>query len=488
MTTLESQPGINGHHLPPPNPSHQPAPERTHEPSHEPAPTPVHGSEHGGGHGCVYDTPDQHPNRQPQQASPAAATPPPYGTNGCNSGVSEVAERTAERTAGSTSGTRTRGGDPSTGAVRDGSGGSPADTAAAGAVRRVRLTPAAGIELRPTYWLWDQRIPTGSIVLGPGREGIGKSLFCAWLTARITRGDLPGAHHGTPRSVVYAATEDSWERTIAGRLIAADADMNRVYRVDVDHLAGHTVPLSLPRDCAGLAVEMTAHDVALLILDPLISAVDSQIDANSEKLRDALEPLARMADDTEVAVFGLAHFNKASGGDVLSRITGSRAFAAVARAAVAFARDPAADDGSCVISQAKNNLGPLDLPSLRYIVESVTLDTAAGPADWGRLRIIGETTRHVNDILREAENGAERDDDRAELGAWLRDFLTSAGGSAAPNDVFKAGAALGYSRDQLKRAKKPLGITSKGGGATGWHWTLPANQHPTKTAVKGAAL
>ena len=73
--------------------------------------------------------------------------------------------------------------------------------------RRVRLTPAAGIRLRPTYWLWDGRMPHGALTIGPGREGIGKSLFCSWLAARVTLGQLPGVHYGQPKSVIYAATE-----------------------------------------------------------------------------------------------------------------------------------------------------------------------------------------------------------------------------------------------------------------------------------------
>ncbi|WP_161992481.1 AAA family ATPase [Pseudonocardia sp. EV170527-09] len=343
--------------------------------------------------------------------------------------------------------------------------------------RRLRLTSAASITLRPTHWLWTDRIPAGSIVLGPGREGIGKSLFCAWLTAQVTNGTLDGLHTGRARAVVYAATEDSWERTIAGRLLAAGADMNRVFRVDVTHPGAdgaRTVPLSLPRDCTDLAVEMGTHDVALLVLDPLISAVDSRINVNQEELRGALEPLATLADNTGAAIFGLAHFNKASGTDVLSRVTGSRAFAAVARAGIAFARDPDADDGSCVISQVKNNLGPLDLPSLRYRVEPVTLDTPEGPAQWGRLVMLGETDRHVEAIMRQAEQHSgdgEDATDLADIDAWLASYLIDRYGRAPAADVLKQGGALGFSKAQLYRSKKRLKISS--GKGDGWAWTLP---------------
>lgn len=331
----------------------------------------------------------------------------------------------------------------------------------------MRLTPAAAISLRPTFWLWDGRIPHGALVLGPGREGIGKSLFCSWLAAQVTLGTLPGVHHTRPRSVIYAATEDSWERTIAGRLLVAGADLQRVYRVDVEHV-GTTVPLCLPRDCDALAEEMSAHDVALLVLDPLISAIDPRINVNQEELRTALEPLATLADQTGAAVFGLAHFNKADGTDALSRVTGSRAFAAVARAAVAFARDPNADDGSCVLSQVKNNLGRLDIPSLRYIVQSVTVETPEGPGQWGRLVFTGETDAHVETLLNDT---TPSDDDQDELDDWLRSYLTDQGGSAPARDVLKDGAGVGYSKDRLKRAKKRLHIASS--KANGWAWQLP---------------
>lgn len=345
-----------------------------------------------------------------------------------------------------------------------------------GPSRSVRLTPATRICLRPTYWIWDGRIPLGTLVLGPGREGIGKSLFCAWLTAQLTTGTLPGIHHGTPRSVIYAATEDSWERTIAGRLHVAGADLTRVYRVDVDYL-GTTVPLALPRDCAALADQITTHDVALLILDPLISAVDPRININQEELRTALEPLSALADHTGAAIFGLAHFNKTAGTDVLSRITGSRAFAAVARAVIAFARDPHATDSSCVLSQVKNNLGRLDLPSLRYHVESVTVQTPEGPGQWGRLVFTGQTDTHVEDLLTDTDT-TDSAEDLDELDEWLRSYLAERGGSAPATYVLQHGGRLGFSKDKLKRAKKRLRITSS--KANNWAWQLPADTPPER--------
>lgn len=351
--------------------------------------------------------------------------------------------------------------------------------------RRVRLTPASAIEPEPTYWLWDQRIPHGMITIGPGREGIGKSLFCAWLAAQVTTGALPGVHHGQPKGVIYAATEDSWEHTLAGRLLVAGADLDRVYRVEVEQIGGIAVPLSLPSDCVGMATAIRDADVALLVVDPLMSAIDLNINVNHDRdLRRALEPLADLANSTGCAVFGLAHFNKSTGLDPMSRIMGGRAFGAVARATIAFARDTLTDDGSCVISQIKNNLGPTELPSLRYVVEPVQIHTTKGPATWGRLVMTGETTTHVRQLMDETPPTKEETDTRKEVDRarqWLLAFLPEhaapipgqPGAGLPSKEIYTAGAEVGsWSDQQLKRAKEDTPIQTRKIGKA-WYWLLP---------------
>ena len=116
------------------------------------------------------------------------------------------------------------------------------------ALRRVTLTPASSIQVRPVRWLWNKRMPLGSLTLLGGREGIGKSPVGYTLTADVTRGRLPGEHEHTAKAVIVAATEDSWAHTIVPRLMAADADLDRVYRVGVTTYDGAETSVSLPRD------------------------------------------------------------------------------------------------------------------------------------------------------------------------------------------------------------------------------------------------
>jgi hypothetical protein len=352
--------------------------------------------------------------------------------------------------------------------------------------RRLLLTPASTVRMRAVRWLWQDRIPAGAITVVPGREGIGKSLMLAWLAARITRGQLPGLHRHTPRPVIYAATEDSWAYTIAPRLYAAGADLDMVYRVDVDQ-DGAIDQLTLPRDNTELAAEIEARGVALLAADPLLSLIHSGIDTHRDReLRTALEPLARLADATGCAVVGLAHFNKSATTDALNLITGSRAFSAVARAVLAIARDPLADDGSCVLSQAKNNLGRLDLPSLRYLISSAEVPTDEGPTYVGVLTFTGESDRTVTDILAEAATDPAERSERDEAAEWLTGYLASHGGAAPRDQIVKAARAEGIAERTLKRARTKAGVGSDRIGFPAKSvWTLPDTHPPSPPTPVG---
>jgi len=356
----------------------------------------------------------------------------------------------------------------------------PPPSADAVPVKRLVLTPASQIEIKPVTWTWHGRIPSGAITLVPGREGIGKSLFLAWLTAQITRGTLPGIHHGNPHTVIYAASEDSWSQTIAPRLLAAGADLTRVYRVEVER-NGLLDSLTLPVDCAALATEVTRLGVVLLAADPLLSLISATINTHQDRdLRQALEPLARMAADTGCAVVGLAHFNKSASTDSLNLITGSRAFSAVSRAVIAVARDNRASDGSCVMSQEKSNLGRLDVPSLRYVIETVAIDTPHGPAEVGRLVFTGETDRTVSDILAENADNGDRRAERKQAAAWLADYLLSQGGSASRGDVMAAATAEGIAERTLQRACETAKVVQdRTGFPAVTIWRLTAGDTPS---------
>ncbi|MCH7231166.1 AAA family ATPase [Glycomyces sp. L485] len=336
-------------------------------------------------------------------------------------------------------------------------------------LRRIKLTPASDIEPEPVIWAWEDgpdrgRIPAGALTLAAGREGTGKSSFGIWLAAQLSRGELPGTFHGHPKAVFYCAVEDSWSRTLVPRLIAAGADMSRVYRVEVEDVRFGEVMVSLPADVELIEKAIAEYDAAALIVDPIMSTLGSGTDAHrTQDVRRALEPLVRMAERTKALTLGIMHFSKASGTDASQLISGSGAFKDLARAILAFARDRETDEQ--VMTQTKNSLGRLDLPSLGYRIDSVDIDTRKGKANVGRLEFTGESERSVEDTLVSRDPGETSE--RGEASAWIRDYLTHCGGSALAKDVIEAAKHADFKEDPIRKARAKVATTKRSGFGKG---------------------
>lgn len=353
----------------------------------------------------------------------------------------------------------------------------PLDRPAPGAPtgRRVRVTWADTIEPEPVVWAWlfdeQGRIPAGALTLAAGREGTGKSSFGVWLTAKITTGTLPGSFYGTPRRVLYVAIEDSWKHTLVPRLMAAGADLSMVGRVEVTSTGDDELTLSLPEDLAGLERATLEHHAALIVLDPLLSMIGEHIDTHrNREVREALDPLARLADRTGTVLLGIAHFNKSNGTDAASLVSGSGAFKDVPRAVFGFARD---DDGR-VMTQVKNSLGRDDLASLAYDITSAEVPVRDGLTEVGAFTFTGESERTVRDILREARGDDDERSERDEAADWLSRWLTDQGGEAIASDAIKAGTRdAGIAKRTLQRARSRAKVSAVKEGFGGpWIWRL----------------
>jgi hypothetical protein len=359
--------------------------------------------------------------------------------------------------------------------------------------RRLLFTPASKITPRPVRWVWDTtpaggrpteqgRFPAGSLVLAVGRAGLGKSQFAVWAVAQITRGALPGSCYGTPRSVVYCATEDSWEMTIVPRLMAAGADLDRVFHVRAVDDGDPHARLTLPEDTRLLEAGIAEHDVVLVVLDPLLSLLDHEInDYRAREVRLALEPVVAVADRTRCLFLGLAHFTKATGNDPLMLVSGSGAFGQLIRAGIGFARDEEADGEALVLSQIKNNLGREDLPSLKYEIQPASIETPEGTSYVSRFRFTGEESeRSVRDLLRGlAGEGADERTERDEAAEWLSAYLTVRDGEAPRRDLLKEAKAEGFGEATLKRAMRKAGVRAERSGFQGGStWKL--QPHPDR--------
>ncbi len=339
--------------------------------------------------------------------------------------------------------------------------------------RRLKLTRASDIRPKRVVWAWRDdyggRIPAGELTTAGGREGTGKSSFWVWIASQVTRGTLPGSFHGTPRNVFWCSVEESWEHALVPRLLAAGADLSRVYRLDVQRADGDEVMMNLPTDNALLEEAIVAEGAALVVIDPLMSLLHSQLNANSsQQVRQALDPLAKIAQRTGVVIAAVAHFNKGQSTDAAQLITGAGAWKDAPRTIFGFAKDR---DGNRMFTQVKNSLGQCDgLPSYRYRIESATVDTDDGPTDTARFVLDGTTHLTVGDVL-----AAQYDDPASDAEEALLHELRSNGGAIAAKDGQRLLREFGVpaTGGGAQRMRARLGIkATKTAMAGGWVWTL----------------
>ncbi len=357
-----------------------------------------------------------------------------------------------------------------------------AASSSAAAARTVRLVPADTIAIRPVRWLWDDRLPLGAFALLGGREGVGKSILTYTLAADLHEGPAARVYAGTPKAVIVAATEDSWQHTIVPRLMAAHADLRHVYRADIIDPTGIELPLSLPKDTTALTHAIAEVDARLVILDPLLSRVDARLDTYKDAdTRRALEPLAAMADAAHVCILGLIHVNKSQTTDALTLLMASRAFTAVARAVLFVAADPDQDEQR-LLALVKNNLGRSDLPMLQFRIGGALVATTGDGDVWtGQLHWTGESDQSMRDVL---DRTADRDSDRTathDAADWLTDYLTEAGGTAARKAILAAGHRVGHTRPTLDRARHLARLSSEPRGYPRvTYWVLPGTGQSTQ--------
>jgi hypothetical protein len=348
--------------------------------------------------------------------------------------------------------------------------------------RTLRLSD---LQPEPMDWLWPGRIAAGKVMLIDGDPSQGKSLLTLDLAGRLTFGrELPNGHVPSgPLSVVLVGSEDDLRDTVLPRLGAARADLGRVHAFGSRSAGGVADrPPVFPDDAGLLAEAVEETSARLVIIDPLAAYLRPGVSGNDALVRQALAPLARLAERTRVAVVLVRHLNKGGRGQqAIYCGGGSIALIGVTRTAFLVGPDPE-DPTLHVLACTKNNLGTLP-PSLGLRIQADEQGRAvvvwAGPSDLSADELVLTPRCRYGEALQGAKE-------------FLRDLL--ADGPCCAEEVCRRAGESGIAERTLRRAKAELGVPSvkPGDDRGGWVWQLPGQPDDEKTELwaprKGRAL
>jgi hypothetical protein len=294
--------------------------------------------------------------------------------------------------------------------------------------RTLNLINLADVEFEVTEWAWDGVIPLGILTGVAGWAGIGKSTLLSLVAANLTRGRFEGDLHGQPAPVLIVAGEDDVSRQLAPRLKVADADLDLVSVIQPTTLMadGQSVDtvMQLTDDIAGIRRILIETGAKMLILDPILSFVDGNPNAQGD-VRRALDPLAALARELNIAVVVVMHFKKGHGlaGE---KVSGSHVWRDALRSLLVMAVDE--ESGYRVVSIDKSNYSDSKGRSMLFEVIGAEVqgrDTKGNRRvqHVSRAKYIGDSPKSVDDIL-EAESVKRDgrrvvDDTTSEVIEWI---------------------------------------------------------------------
>jgi hypothetical protein len=280
-------------------------------------------------------------------------------------------------------------------------------------------------------------------------------------------------------------TEDTLDQMVVPRLNAAGADLGRVHFLKAIRQDGQRRTLLLAEDLDLLRTTIkNLGNVGLVTIDPLTAHL-GKIDGHSAvEVRSQIGPLADFAEEMNVAVSTITHPAKSASQRAIDHFIGSQAFIAAARIGHVCIREVVKDEetgeieetGRVLFANAKNNPHRM-MPTLAYrIEETVVGQDGTGTNIAAPCVVWDEETVDIT-----ADGAVAAATGKPDRGAAVQKFLLQilAGGPVTAQTIEKRGTEEGFSKQQLDRAKKKLGIiAAKVSLKGGWEWRLPGNTQP----------
>lgn len=322
---------------------------------------------------------------------------------------------------------------------------------------QLKVTRASDIKPRRQQWLYkpdDEGIiplQTGTVFAGMGGEG--KSSFAIHLAALLSRGELPGDLMGHRGRTIIFGPEDDWHTAMVPRLMAAGADLDRIFKVTAETYTPYGMQereLKFPLDIFALESVVAQQQIKLVIVDPISTSMAGDMN-KVQDVREALGALTALAQKYDLAVVAINHFNK-SGTSVASRMSGSHAIRDVVRSYLAFGKDE--ESGERIITQDKSNYSTSN-GSWKFVLQSTLVQTEDGPTEVPTVQILGASDVTVKDLI-ERQSGDHEDDNRKDWESWLIELLVEAGGSMEVKEIEKAAHSIGFNFKRIQKDRSKV--------------------------------
>ncbi len=312
-------------------------------------------------------------------------------------------------------------------------------------------------------WLWKKFLVRGKFHILGGQPGTAKTTIALDIAAKITNGEpFPdGSTVNKIGHVVIWSDEDAIEDVLKPRLIAANANLDRVLFIDsINFGDDQNRPIEPSSDLKQLHDSFPELPIDLIIFDPITSLIKG--DSNKQvDVRNSLRWAIELAEEKSCAILGITHFTKGTAGiSPAERITGSVAFSALPRIALATLVMPNSDQK--ILCIAKSNLG-IDKGGFEFTIEQVAISNniTASKIKWG-MELKQSAAQIINDLN-------FREDQRINHNAvdTLRDLLKQ--GSMASHLIKQIMKKNGFSEKQTRTAKDNLKIiVERKGNQTFW--------------------
>jgi len=338
-----------------------------------------------------------------------------------------------------------------------------------------QVVRASEIKPKQRRWIFEPWLQREAVSPMVGDFGAGKTLILYKVISELSRGFIPMTRSKINPINTLILAEDNIRDTIIPRLMAAEADLDRVIIMKPPPIAYQDHDTGLKIDIEGLrqiGEWVEEYKVDLLVLDPLIEFTPERMDNNSaNQVRTMISNLHHLSQVHSIAAVPLAHLNKTMQQSAIYRTSGSVQFLAAAQIGIFVGCDPDdRDKKAAVLFRSKNRATDLSL-GFEISTKRVTMtskkavyDEMVEFADW-----TGESDLTAERMVEVPRKATKKDQAKK----WLKKLLTE--NPLRPKKIKMLGKK-DYSWSTICDAADELGVEKQrkgfGEGSKVW-WSLP---------------